>query len=187
MEARAPRQMTVLINAAVVQGSRDGLCRIRNMSETGLQIETALPIELERPLDIVLQSGRSLACVPHWTEGGRTGLSCTTNPTEILTGARVAGEADTAEPILPRFERQMEIEIAAHGFVHVCELHSISTKDVILTSVPDALHGTLITVCVPRLGEFTATIRARDGGDLFARFETPVAFADLNRWLAQSA
>lgn len=184
-QQRSSRQMTVLINAAVRQGERDGLCRIRNMSETGLMIETALPLPDGCAVTILLRSGKSIDCVARWSSEGRTGLSCAADPTEILLEERKAGEADAGEPIQPRFVRPIELELVSQGFVHPCSLHSISAKDVILTEVPTEPDLALITVCIPHLGDFPATVRVREDGNVFARFTTPLGFAEFNRWLVR--
>lgn len=182
-QERAPRQMTVLITAAIEQDGRDGLCRIRNMSPTGLSIETALPITLEEPATIMLHSGQTLSCIPRWARDGRVGLSCDVDPTTELLD-HVRGGQTGPVPSLPRFSRTMGIEIVSRGFLHGCTLDSISTKDVIFTGAPATLVPLQnITVSIRFLGSFIATVRVNDDGQVYATFATPVGFAELNPWL----
>lgn len=181
---RAPRQMTVLINAAIVQGDDDGLCRVRNMSEGGMQIETALPLILDEPAVIVLHSGATFSCMPRWSRDGRTGMSCDFDPRRLLLDEGRAGETDVRAPWLPRFYRSLAVEIVAQGFVHSCLLESISTRDAVLTQLSIALEpGRTLTICIPRLGDFSATVRTNEDGNVCATFETPIGFNAFNHWL----
>jgi hypothetical protein len=182
-QKRAPRQMTVLITAAIEQDGRDGLCRIRNMSPTGLSIETALPIIDGQPATIMLHSARTLTGIPRWAHDGRVGLSCDVDPTTELFG-QVHNAQPGAGPTLPRFSRAMGIEIVSRGFFYGCTLDSISTKDVIFSGAPATL-GPLqnITVSIRFLGNFIATVRINDDGHVYATFATPIGFAELNPWL----
>jgi len=187
VQERAERQMTVLINAAIVQQERDGLCRIRNMSQSGLNVETSVPLAIGEPATITLHSGRTLDCVVRWCRDNRVGMSCESDPTDVLQGERAVPAADLVGPALPRFSRQLPVDISVHGVVYRCALDSISTKDVLLTDVPARLPAAqTLTLCIPGLGEIPAAIRASELGAMFARFLTPLPFTALDRWLTAS-
>lgn len=182
-QERAPRQMTVLITAAIEQDGRDGLCRIRNMSPTGLSIETALPIIDGQRATIMLHSGGTLTGIPRWAHDGRVGLSCDVDPTTELLG-NGHNPQPSSVPVLPRFSRAMGIEIVSRGFFYGCTLDSISTRDVIFSGAPATLApGQSITVSIRFLGSFIATVRVNDDGHVYATFATPIGFAELNPWL----
>ncbi len=181
---RGERQMTVLINAAVIQGERDGLCRIRNMSATGLSIETSMPLTVDEPAVVTLHSGFALTCIVRWTKDGRTGMSCDSNPLEVVQGTQGATPEDDQTPALPRFSRAVAAETAVLGIVHPCRMDSISTRDIILTSVTESMEpGRFFSVHIRGLGDFPATVRVREGEGIFARFSAPIPFAVLDAWL----
>ncbi len=181
---RSDRHMTVLINAAVIHGERDGLCRIRNVSPTGLSIETSMPLVVGEPVIVTLHSGLTLPCVVRWTDDHRAGMSCDLNPIDLIQNARNAGSDDPLAPALPRFSRAIAAEIVVLGFVHGCRMDSISTRDVILTSVPTHFEpGKFVSVGIRGLGEFPATVKVSESDGIFARFATPISFAALDAWL----
>jgi len=184
LKERSERQMTVLINAAVIQGDRDGLCRIRNVSPTGLAVETSMPLSVGEPAIVTLHSGLTLSCVVRWTKDGRAGMSCEVNPLDIVQNARAASPDDELGPSLPRFSRSIAAQIAVLGFMHPCKMDSISTRDVILTSLPTRFEaGQFMSVGVRGLGEFPATVRVSEGDGIFASFAAPIPFAALDGWL----
>ena len=185
MQERAERQMTVLINAGIRRGADDGLCRIRNVSAAGLNIETSLALDIGDSATVVLQSGRVLACAVRWMKDGRVGLSCAGDPAEALQQERAvpADEAMVAEAL--RFERRLPVQLAVHGFVHQCDLESISIRHAVLTSVRTNVQPPqVLTVSIPGLGDFPATARGSKDGCLLVRFNAPIGFGLLDPWLA---
>lgn len=183
-QERDERQMTVLINAAVIQGERDGLCRIRNVSATGLSIETSMPLSVDEPAVVTLHSGFALTCIVRWTRDGRTGMSCEANPLEAVRGAQGVTPEEDPGPALPRFSRAVAAEAAVLGIIHPCRMDSISTRDIILTGVTEGFEpGRFFSVHIRGLGDFPATVRVSEGESIFARFAAPIPFATLDGWL----
>lgn len=184
-QPREERQMTVLINARIRVGDADGLCRIRNVSPSGLNIETSMRLDPDERATIILPSGRAMDCVVRWARDGRVGLGCHDDPAAIVHEERSAAPDDGGAPSLLRFTRNMPVQLVVHGFVHHCELESIAIRDVRLNAVRTTILPTqVLTVCVPGLGELPAAARSAADGTLFARFNAPIGFALLDPWLA---
>lgn len=180
---RAARTMTVLMNAAVRQGDRDGLCRIRNISATGLAIETDCALTREEIATVTLPSGRSLSGEVRWVRDGQAGMSCAQGATAIVQDEN-AKRHDGKGPSSLRFYRTATVDIFVHGRTHACVLDSISTSDILLTGTPPLEAGSLVTIRVRGLGEFPSTICISEPPDLFARFTPHLPFRLINQWLA---
>ena len=182
-QERAVRQMTVLINAGVRCGEDDGLCRIRNVSAAGMNIETSLPLNVDDAVTIVLQSGRTLDSNVRWIRDGRVGLSCDADPASALQQERAAPLDDMAIGALC-FERHLPVQLSVHGFAHLCDLDSISIRHAVLTSVRTNVQPPqVVTISIMGLGDLPATIRARKDGVVLARFNAPVSFGLFDPWL----
>lgn len=183
-QERAERQMTVLINAGIRRGDDDALCRIRNVSEAGLNIETSLALVPGETITIVMQSGRELQCQVRWHGDGRFGLSSEDDPLDALQRERAVPSDDNQLPVALHFERHIPAQLAVHGFVHHCDLDSISIRHAVLSSVRTNVQPPqVVTISIAGLGDFPAAIRARQDGLVLARFNAPIGFSLLDPWL----
>lgn len=181
-QERAIRTVTVLVHAGIEQSGRDGLCRIRNVSEGGLTVETSLGLAVEQPAEVVLHTGDALDCNIRWTAERRAGMSCTTDPREKVYTSR----SKDVGPTLPRFSRTMEIEIAVLGVPYRCVMDSISVRDVLVTELAAELRtGQLISIEIDGLGALPASVQIFEDGELYARFAPSLSFATLDRWLTR--
>lgn len=183
-EDRAPRHVTVLLNAAIQQNGREGLCRIRNVSFQGLAIETSMPLLAGQEAVITLASGRQAHCIVRWSRDGRAGMSCETDLTPLLLEDRAERLAPRPGPALPRFARAAAVSIRVLGRPHGCTLDSISTSDVLLCDTIPLERHERISVVIQGLGAFPAVVSISHEGDLFARFTPPLPFRQLDEWLA---
>lgn len=185
--ARRDRHVTVLVNAAVSQGGRAGICRIRNISTDGMAIETSLPLVVGEAAVITLSSGREAQCVIRWTRDGRAGMSCTSDLTALLLEDRAQRLAPRPGPALPRFSPAAAVAIRLLGRSYRCCLDSISTSDVLMRGTPPIEKHARLSVVVHGLGTFAAVASIWEEGDLFARFTPPLPFRQLDEWLASLA
>lgn len=181
-QSRADRKVSVLINAGVRQGERDGLCRIRNVSDGGMAIETSVQLVADEAVEIMLHSGRVLAASVRWVRDDRAGLSCTENPNDVLH-VETAGAHGAFGPALPRFYRTVAAQVVLHGRVHRCMLDSIAPGDILLTGAPACEVSQAITIDIAGLGAMPASVCISADSDLFARFATPLPFRLLDAWL----
>lgn len=180
VEGRASRRTSVLANAGIAQGGREGLGRIRNVSTGGMCIQTSLTLVVGQPASVTFQSGAIVDCEVRWVRNRHAGLSCDTDPRPAL-----GTPADDRRPALPRFNRQLPIELAVQGRAYTCTLDSISTCDILATDAPMLVRGQLLSVAVDGLALLPAVVRISAEGELYARFSTPLAFAALDAWLAR--
>lgn len=184
---RAERQRTVLVNAAIVQHGADGLCRIRNVSEGGLAVETSLPL-CPGPAQVHLRSGDIVDCTVRWAREGRAGLSLEQPGSAAdLVARRIAPEHEQPGFGFPRFERSVAVGIAVRGRPYRCMLHSIAPTDVWLIGAPEFPRGEPLTVSVKGLGDLMAMVHEAEKGEMVALFHSALSFRQLDPWLASTA
>lgn len=179
--------MTVLVNAAVRQQARAGLCRIRNISAEGMAIETSLTLTVGEEAVVTLSSGREAACVVRWVREGRVGMSCSCDLTALLLEDRAERLAPRPGPVLPRFTPPAAVAIRLPGRSYRCSLDSISTSDVLLRGTPPVERHARFSVVVHGMGTFAAVAHIWEEGDLYARFTPPLPFRQMDEWLASLA
>lgn len=184
---RGERHVTVLVNAAISQGGRSGLCRIRDVGVDGMGIETSLPLTVGEEAVVTLSSGREAVCIVRWTRDGRAGMSCADDPTGLLIEDRAERMAPRPGPALPRFAPVVPVRIRHLGRAHRCHLDSLSTSDILLCGTPELEEQERLVVEVHGLGAFPAVVCICEGGDLFARFTPPLPFRLMDEWLASVA
>ncbi|WP_162184714.1 PilZ domain-containing protein [Sphingomonas hengshuiensis] len=72
---RAPRTMTTLLVGKLLCGAAgDHPCRIRNLSATGMLVETSQPLLPGQPVTVELRGGDRLDAAVAWAASGRAGL-----------------------------------------------------------------------------------------------------------------
>jgi hypothetical protein len=182
-QERGDRHLTVLIHAAVRQGPRDGLCRIRNLSEGGIAIETSVALTIGAPAIVTLRSGRDIACDVRWVAGSHVGMTC---GEDVVHAVKDVGPGAPSAPALPRFSRAIPVEIVANGRAHRCLLDSVSTTDALLTGAPSLDAGRPLTLNIRGLGPIAGAVRISDEDHLFLRFSAPIAFRRMDAWLANA-
>lgn len=183
---REERQVTVLINAAVSQGRRDSMCRIRNVSAGGIAIETGLPLVVGDPAAVTLHSGRVLQCIVRWAEDNRAGVSCEDITADVLR-AETAIVPVKSGPAIPRFARTMAMEIAVRGKAYACTMQSISASDILVSGGPAFEQGLPVTICLRGFYIGSGTMREEIGEHLLIAFASPVAFRVMDPWLVATS
>ena len=81
-QERMPRTATRL-KAKISLSSWSSAARIRNVSKTGMMIETDLPVTAEQQLLVSLSDGKMLDATVKWVEGERVGIQLA-SPVSIL-------------------------------------------------------------------------------------------------------
>jgi len=179
---RAEREMRVLVYAGVQQGALNGLCRIRDVSDQGLCIETQLPIRADEAASISLRSGQNFDAMVRWTQDQRIGMSSDANPRRIIQDERAF--QPPAGPALPRFVRRKPVQVVAHGIPVTGCLESISMHDVLIENLSALPASQSISLRIGGLPDIPATVQIMSGTDLFATFWKPIGFAVLDKWLS---
>ena len=81
-QERMPRTLTSL-KAKISLSSWSSAARVRNVSKTGMMIESDLPVSPDQHLLVNLSDGKILDAIVKWVEGDRVGIQLAT-PVSIL-------------------------------------------------------------------------------------------------------
>lgn len=174
------RQRTVLVNAAVRHGGREGLCRIQGISTAGLQIRTSLPMTPQMPAQIVLRSGRTVQCLIRWSAHGEAGM--THDVGDALSHMLTEGVSEGRAVLRFRIDRPVTVGIRKQS--GVATLAHISPGELWLRGFEGADHGEPVLVTVPGLGDLPGHVAGTDDDSVLVRLGSPIPFRDLDPWLA---
>jgi hypothetical protein len=183
---RAPRAMTLLITGKLVVEQFEALCRVRNMSATGMMIETLRPLSQGDEVCVHLRSSCSLRARVVWTRQGAAGLAFLT-PVDLK--AVLAGEAPRSRilrarrPRAPRIAAQCAITVVAGGETHEACLLDISQSGARLRLPMQPNREERLILSIPGLPmKSGAVCWAREGEAGLALYE-PLPFDLLAEWI----
>ncbi len=176
------RQRTVLVNAAVRHGGREGLCRIQGISTAGLQIRTSLPMTPQMPAQIVLRSGRSVHCLVRWSANGEAGM--THDVGDALSHMLTEGVGEGRAALRFRTERPVTVVIRKQSCA--ATLAHLSPGELWLRGLDRADKGEPVLVTIPGLGDLVGHVVGDDDDSILVRLNAAIAFRELDPWLAVS-
>ena len=168
----------------------DGLCRIRNISEQGLMIETRQPVLPGQAVRIALRSGKLLGGTVRWVHEGRAGLAMDL-PVQLSTLNEPSLDFDVERRgVAPAFARRARALVAIdHRRLH-CELSEISLGHLRLEGLEGLRPNDVANVTVEGLGTMLAKfrpLRGTENDSLLALFTQPLHYRLLEEWLEAQA
>ena len=179
---RAPRTMTTLLVARLLRpGHPDTLCRIRNVSATGLLTETPIALAPGMPVSIKFRGGTLVEGCVAWCEGGRAGIAVSTK----IDLDRFLSEMPDGVglPRAPRFDAGCPVRLDNHGQIRTGTLQNLSQTGARLSLAEPIARGSAHSIAIPGLAPRYCVIRWSDGEEAGARFVEPLAFDELATWL----
>jgi hypothetical protein len=116
---RAPRTVTTFLVAKLIAWGADAhLCRVRNISATGMMIETYFELACGSRVAVELRGGERLQGLVVWASSGRAGVQFgeTIEVDRILAEAKLRmPEPGANAPRAPRFEIGCAARISSYG------------------------------------------------------------------------
>lgn len=116
---RAPRTVTtLLVGKLIAKGHAEHLCRVRNISATGMMIDTYQPLGFGTWVAVELRSGDRLQGSVVWSGTGRAGVefAAPIDVDYILAEAKSPTvDINGNTPRAPRFEVQTAGRISSYG------------------------------------------------------------------------
>lgn len=177
------RVVSVLINAGVAQAGRNALCRIRNLSEAGMMIETRMPLVVEEEIVIQLRSGLCVCGVVRWTKDHRAGIALHDAGAELILIDHGQTDASGEAGVFPRFPRNAPAFLTVNHRRSRCTLTAVSLGDAILACSHDVALGQIVTLAIEGLEERLAKITQIDEDVVRVSFTQPLHFKMLEQWL----
>ncbi len=188
---RAPRTMTTLMVGKLVRaGAGEQLCRVRNISATGMMLETPFPLREGDRIAVELRCGQLLEGAIMWTSAGRAGVQFTApiDVEEVLAtakGSSPAARLRRAVPRAPRFHITTTARLVCNSVSHIVLMENLSQSGarLRLSNQPDL--DRVMTLVIPGLKPRSCSIRWSDGEAAGVAFIDMIPYAELATWLAE--
>lgn len=177
------RVVSVLINAGIAKEGRSALCRIRNLSDTGMMVDTRMPLAIGENVAVQLRSGFCVAGVVRWSENFRAGIELVDASGEMILTDHAQTDVSAGAGIFPRFARDASVFVTINHRRSRCHLVTVSLGDAILQGCEGVAAGQIITVGVEGLEERLATVIEATDDHIRASFTQPLHFKALEQWL----
>lgn len=184
---RAPRAIaTLLVGKLCTGGHCEQLCRVRNISESGMQIDTIAALSPDLPITVELRGGALLAGRVVWTDGNRAGVQFD----EPIDVAEILGKPCAAKgvrPRSPRFTAEIPARISSFGRSIDIIVADVSQGGACLRLQRTPRIDTEVILMIPGLPPRRCTTRWSDEEFAGVAFHDPISYAELSAWLDSPA
>jgi len=181
------RHVAVMLLAKLTSDSDATICRIRNISATGAQIETKAVLIRNQPLALELRSDLKMNGRVAWSDGCLAGVQFETaiDVNRYLT--RSESRIDRIKVRAPRFQCHASIFLIADGQCIACHATDISLSGMGLASLPARAilkNDQIVSIIADGLSLHKASVTWSQGDRIGLRFRNPLRYTDLREWLA---
>jgi hypothetical protein len=159
---RAPRTVTtLLVGKLLCDGTGEQLCRVRNLSATGMLIETQRPLGYGNWIAVELRCGQRLQGSVAWSSSGRAGVQFTTaiEVDQVLAVARGATAAREVAPRAPRFAANLTARLINEGHPIEVTVENISQSGARILLGERRELDRSVTLTIPGLQPRRCTVR----------------------------
>ncbi len=187
---RAPRTVTTLFAGRLLHGDGgETLCRVRNISTSGMMVEAEVAIAPGEQVAVELRNGERLDGTVSWSGEGRIGIQfvCSREiEALLLISAEGRPRRGAPRPRAPRFDVGCRARVDASGQSWVVAVANVSQSGARLRLADDVhLPGELMLV-LPGIASRRCALRWRLGEEAGLAFIDMIPFAELSTWLAAS-
>ncbi|MEP9359807.1 PilZ domain-containing protein [Sphingomonas sp. KR3-1] len=181
---RAPRAVaTLLVGKLSHEGNPGQLCRVRNISEHGMQIDTIAPLLPTMHITVELRGGATLTGAIAWTKGNRAGVrfDAPIDVSEIL--GKPHTEAAAPRPRSPRFVAEIPARISSYGRSIDVVVADLSQGGACLRLQRTLRADSEVILMIPGLPSRRCTTRWSDDEFAGVSFHDPISYTELSTWL----
>ncbi|MHA6721128.1 PilZ domain-containing protein [Sphingomonas sp. RS6] len=188
---RAPRTVTTLMVGKLLSEEKgEQLCRVRNLSASGMLVESRRPIEIDTDITVELRCGQRLSGQVVWSHDGRAGVhfGAPINVEKVLATARgttPSARLHRAVPRAPRFDVDCPARLVCNGVSFQIVVNNISQSGARLRIAGQPDLDRVMTVAIPGLAPRPCTVRWSRDGEVGIAFIDMVPYAELADWLGQ--
>jgi hypothetical protein len=190
---RAERTVTtLLVGKLLCVHTGERLCRVRNISATGMAVEMDRPLGVSTWVTVELRSGERLQGTVVWSTEGRAGVAFA-DPVDV---ERILAEAKANQstrvrsivrsartPRAPRFEVHCPSRIINFGASREVVIENISQSGIKVQLSPTLELDTQVVVTIGGLGPRRASVRWRRGDVAGLSFIEMIPYNELANWL----
>lgn len=185
---RAPRAVATLLVGKLSHEANSGqLCRVRNISATGMQIDTIATLEPGLHISVELRCGSFLTGTIAWTQDRRAGVRFD-SPIEVdaILGKPQA-DATGPRPRSPRFATDISARISSFGRSIDIAVTDLSQGGARIRLQRPLRPDTEVILMIPGLPTRRCTTRWSDEEFAGVAFHDPISYAELSAWLDSPA
>jgi len=183
---REARVTTIFLIGKLLSRHGEALCRIRNLSSSGLMAEVHVPLAEDDAVQIELKAGDRLHGRVRWTRDGRMGVAFDRTIEVRTLLARAAARTDGQKLVrAPRFAVDCAVELGGDGRRRAGRLVNLSQGGARLEADFEPERDQLLTLAIPGLPERQVGVRWAHDGALGLAFVEPLAFEELGVWLVE--
>ncbi|MFS2109471.1 PilZ domain-containing protein [Sphingomonas sp. Sphisp140] len=185
---RAPRAVaTLLVGKLSHEGNPGQLCRVRNISEHGMQIDTIASLLPAMRISVELRGGQTLTGAIAWTKGGRAGVRFDTPADVNAILGKPQIEAATVRPRSPRFAADIPARISSLGRSIDVVVADLSQGGACLRLQRTLRADSEVILMIPGLPTRRCTTRWSNDEFAGVSFHDPISYAELSAWLDSPA
>lgn len=180
---------TLLIGKLLCANAPEHLCRIRNISMTGMLIETHRPLGFGSWVAVELRSGEKLQGTVAWNGTGRAGVQfiAPIDVDRILAEAKQSAPParlrTVQQPRAPRFEVQCPASISSNGRYIDVMLENVSQSGARISMSRPPKRDTEVILSIPGLPTRRCTTRWSDEHAAGLLFLEVIPYFELDAWL----
>jgi hypothetical protein len=186
-QPRAARLTTIFLTARLTTGSRDDLCRVRDISTGGMRLETLAPVDIGQPIDIELKNGLIVRGEIVWVQQPEAGVRFA-KPAELAQllalPEKPRGTTNVRVVRAPRLKAQCPVALRHKGRILSANLTDISQGGARLRLAESVNAADYVVLLVPGLDPRPAVVCWTTDEAVGVAFVDRLGFGDLARWLA---
>ncbi|MBR0550954.1 PilZ domain-containing protein [Stakelama marina] len=185
---RAARTVTLFLLGRLRTDRGDGICRIRNVSSGGMQIETFSPLKVGQRVEVAARNESPVRGHVAWASGTTAGIKFSAPiDSRSLLRPPVLPLARNVSIRAPRFATRTRAVLTIEGKRHDVRVFDISPGGVRLGTSAALPQGSECHLAIPGLPRCHGTIRWADEDSAGIFFTEKLGFASLAPWLDDQA
>lgn len=177
------RQISVILFAKLVAGATQLPCRVLNMSNQGVKVETRLPLQTGDPVIIEFRSDLTVPATVRWAGSGRAGIQfdAPINLAALLRRSDFCIERFKARP--PRYHCNAPVLIKLNGQCVNGNAVDISSTGLKVRCPNDFRANIQVVVEIAGMPRHKARVMWTSPHAAGLKFVNPVKFHELEMWL----
>lgn len=129
----SPRAITVLKVVKINRGGTEGLARCRNISDTGMKLETSMQLSLNDDLSFELTPGNFLGGRVVWTNGSECGVEFYHSQDSAALLVQGAEDRQLGRSRSPRLAANLPAHVAVDGELLPTTIANISQRGMLVS------------------------------------------------------
>lgn len=182
----ADRHVAVMLIAKVTSQGQQSICRIRDISATGLKIETSIDLKVGQVAALELRSDLKMTGHVRWKKGQNVGIQFDAPIDMSRYLLRTESKIDRIKARAPRYSCSAEAMVFTDNGCCACLVSNISLSGAGLRNITIKMKlrpGQTLRFMSDGLSVHHATIAWTDCDRVGLKFRQPIKYTELQEWL----